>query len=176
MGRRSAQRASGRDPVIVPRKPSKTFVKPSLLANPALQQIRSGPAGPRVRFAEPGSPQERIRENLGKPKENEGSRKAPMCFRRGVLIAMWKWTNAGHSFPKIIKNLCKTNTFGEYRFTANPIRPSGAQRALPCTGSLARAHAGGPLLEVPRPPLQAQQLGSHIFPSLPLPKTGTDLL
>ena len=144
MGRRSAQCASGRDPAIVPQKSSKTVVKPILLANPALQQIRSGPAGPRVRFAEPGSPQERMRENLGNPKENEGSRKAPMCFRRGVLIATCKRPGPGNSFPKSSKTFVKPMLFANTRFTANPIRFSGAPRALSGTGLPARAHVSNP--------------------------------
>ena len=70
-----------------------------------------------------------MRETLGKPKENEGSHEAPMCFRRGVLIAMWKLMIAGQGFPKIIKNIVKPILSDDTRFTANPVRSSGVPSA-----------------------------------------------
>ena len=62
----------------------KTFVKQYFWTIAALQQIRTGPVGSRVRFAELGPPQERKQETLAKPKENEGFLEAPLCFLRGL--------------------------------------------------------------------------------------------
>ena len=66
MARRSAQRDSGRNTCTVSRKSIKTFGKPILFTNSAIQQIRSGAAGSRVRFAESSPPQSARGKPLGK--------------------------------------------------------------------------------------------------------------
>ena len=135
-------------------KSFENIVKPTLLTNPASQQMQWGPAGAPSALRGPESAAKAHVENHWKTKENQGSREVPLGYLRGRPAPHQRGMIPGHSFPKVIQNSGKQTflrnpatqqiQWGRAGSRARYADPTPLQRRMAKTLGKTKAYEGSP--------------------------------